>query len=400
MLKRLDNLGSVDIGANPVRVVTESRIANVPAKRWNQLFGTHYPFLRHEFLHSLEASGSVGPDAGWQPCHQLLYANGDLVAALPLYLKTHSWGEYVFDWSWANAYQRHGLDYYPKLVCAIPFTPAAGPRIGLSSSADQSQIIPRVVSALDALTESRGASSWHVLFPQQQDRALLGSSGLLDRLGLQYHWINRGYRDFDDYLGSMTSRKRKMIKRERRLVEAQGLELERATGADISTELWDQFYRFYQITYARRSGHGGYLTKDFFLRCGETMAEQIMLAVAYKGTDVVAAALNFIGNDALYGRYWGCLRDYDQLHFETCYYQGIEFCIERGLNRFDAGAQGEHKLARGFEPAITHSLHRIVHPQFRRAIASYLDQESAEIAGWAAHATGLLPFRHDNERSK
>ena len=337
----------------------------------------------------------MGPGSGWHAQHQMLVeaGNDSPAAVLPCYLKDHSWGEYVFDWSWANAYQRHGLTYYPKLVCAIPFTPATGPRMALAPELPPKLAATRLVEALDDLLAHHGASSWHLLFPDVITEELLSGSDLLRRTGLQYHWHNRNYQDFDDFLNALNARKRKTIRRERRLVTDQGLELRRLTGDEIDAGLWARFYHFYQITYARRSGHGGYLSAEFFAQIGASMPEQIMMVLALRKGELVAAALNFYDAETLYGRYWGSSGDFNQLHFEACYYQGIEFCIERGLSRFDAGAQGEHKIKRGFEPVATHSLHRIAHPGFRQAIATFLEDETREILSWIDQAREQLPYK-------
>jgi uncharacterized protein len=368
----------------------------VDTARWNALRGTASPFLRHEFLHALEASGSVGEGSGWQPRHLLLQEGGELLAAMPCYAKTHSYGEYVFDWSWADAYNRHRVPYYPKLLSAVPFTPATGPRILLAEGVTAAEALSAFLPVLQEACDSR-YSSWHLLFPEAELAAACSTSGLLRRIGVQYHWQNRGYAQFEDFLARFASRKRKQLKKERRQVAEQGLEIRRLRGAQIDAAMWERFYVFYQMTYARRSGHGGYLSREFFHAIGETMPENLLLVVAMREGEPVAGALNLIGEDTLYGRYWGCIEDYAQLHFELCYYQGIEFCIEQGLARFDAGAQGEHKLARGFEPVITESFHQIAHEGFREAIADFLRRERASVEGYCEDARAALPFRKDGE---
>ena len=367
----------------------------VEAGSWDALAGSRSPFLRHAFLQALEASGSVGGNSGWQPRHLLLRENGKLVAAMPCYAKNHSYGEYVFDWAWADAYARNNLAYYPKLLTAIPFTPATGPRLLVADGVDRSDAL---AAMLEAVSEEckRGYSSWHLLFPEPALAADCSALGMLHRKGVQYHWNNRGYRDFEDFLARFASRKRKQLKKERRQVLEQGLEIRRLTGEQIDTAMWDRFYLFYQMTYARRSGHGGYLSREFFHALGTTMPENLLLVVALRDGEPVAGALNLIGADALYGRYWGCIEDYAQLHFELCYYQGIEFCIERGLDRFDAGAQGEHKIARGFEPVITESFHHIAHPGFRDAIGDFLRRERVSVEGYCLEAAAGLPFRNES----
>ncbi len=368
-------------------------IREVAAADWNALAGRDYPFLRHEFLCALEDSASVGGDSGWEPHHLLLREGARLVGAMPCYLKRHSYGEYVFDWSWADAYRRHGQPYYPKLLSAVPFTPAAGPRLLLAEGLAFADLQAELLAAVREEMARLGASSWHLLFPEQPVAGELAAAGLGHRTGVQFHWHNRGYRDFADFLDLMQSRKRKQLKRERRLVEEQGLQLRALRGTEVDAALWDRFHHFYQLTYARRSGHGGYLNRAFFRLLGQSMPERLLLVVAEHRREVVAGALYVIGADTLYGRYWGCTEDYAQLHFETCYYQGIDFCISEGLARFDAGAQGEHKLARGFEPVLTHSCHLIAHPGFRAAIDDFLARERDAIESYRREAAAALPYR-------
>ena len=366
----------------------------VAAADWNALAGRDYPFLRHEFLCALEDSGSVGGDSGWEPHHLLLHEGERLVGAIPCYLKQHSYGEYVFDWSWADAYRRHGQPYYPKLLSAVPFTPATGPRLLLAEGLAFADLKDELLAAIGAEMGRLGTSSWHLLFPEGPVAEELAAAGLGHRTGVQFHWHNRGYRDFADFLDAMQSRKRKQLKRERRLVGEQGLQLRALRGTDVDAALWDRFHHFYQLTYARRSGHGGYLNREFFRLLGQAMPDSLLLVVAEHRREVVAGALYVIGADTLYGRYWGCTEDYAQLHFETCYYQGIDFCIREGLARFDAGAQGEHKLARGFEPVVTHSCHLIAHPGFRAAIDDFLARERAAIERYRREAVETLPYRN------
>jgi len=365
----------------------------VRAADWNALAGTDYPFARHEFLHALEASGAVSRRRGWQPRHALVWQDDVLAAALPLYETSHSYGEYVFDWSWAEAYHRHGLDYYPKWVAAIPFTPATGPRLCVAPGQDRRRIAALLLPELQRRAHQRGISSVHVLFPDEDELGDLAVPGFLHRTGLQYHWFNRGHDSFDDFLAACSARRRKNLRRERRRVTEQGLKVEMVAGEAIDELLWQRFYRFYQLTYARRSGHGGYLDLDFFLRVGRSLPDHTLMAVAHHGSDLVAAALYFQGGDTLYGRYWGCEQDFDALHFEACYYQGIDHCIRHGLARFDAGAQGEHKIQRGFEPVYTHSRHWLDHPGFQQAVGEFLQREAASVASWKEEARQLLPWR-------
>lgn len=367
-------------------------IASVDPAAWNALAGTNYPFLRHEFLHALEASHSVCAARGWQPQHLLVEDTGELVAALPLYIKQHSMGEYVFDQSWARAYQRHGLDYYPKLLGAVPFTPATGPRL-LHRIDDRAALAHVVNDALETRCEQLGASGWHVLFPAENELPLWQDHSL-QRLGCQFHWLNEQFTTFEDFLATFVSRKRKEVKRERRRVAEQGVQLQRFTGDGITLEHWQAFYRFYQLTNLKYNGHGGYLTPDFFVRLYATLRDRLLLVMAFDADgEAIAGALNVIGSDTLYGRYWGAIRDIECLHFEACYYQGIEFCIEHGLQRFDPGAQGEHKIPRGFRPVLTYSQHWIAHPAFRQAIADFLHEEAAAVTQYQQDACNALPFR-------
>ena len=366
---------------------------------WNTLAGDSFPFLRHEFLAALEDSGSVGGASGWETHHLVLRAGARVLALMPCYLKTHSYGEYVFDWAWADAYQRNGLDYYPKLLSAVPFTPATGPRLLVAPDIQTQSLIPTIVGSLRAEMGRRCASSWHLLFPESVLADAFAAQGCEQRSGVQFHWINRGYRNFEDFLARLVSRKRKSLRRERREVREQGLEIEALRGTDISRALWDRFYLFYQTTYARRSGHGGYLRREFFHRLGATMPDRLLLVIARHGGEPVAGGLNIIGHDTLYGRYWGCTEEFTHLHFETCYYQGIDFCIREGLRRFDAGAQGEHKLARGFEPVLTRSCHLIGHPGFRTAIHDFLEREREATESYLHEAWLALPYRKQEDGS-
>jgi len=351
---------------------------------------TDYPFLAAEFLSALEDSDSVTAATGWTP-HHLAAQRGR--PFMPLYVKTHSYGEYVFDWAWADAYHRNGLPYYPKLVTAIPFSPVTGPRLRPLPDALDPGCGAALFDAVQETAAATGASSWHLLFPDAETRARFAGLGLLERVGVQFHWSNRGYRDFDDFLDTFTARKRKMVRRERARIAAQGLRVELLPGTALDAARWDFFYRMYQRTYRKRSGTGGYLTRDFFARIGATLGAQIALALAYDGGEPVAAALYLHDSERLYGRYWGSLRDYECLHFELCYYQGIDFAIRRGLRGFDAGAQGEHKIARGFEPVETWSLHWIRERRFAVAIADFLARERAHIQHYVEEARSLLPYR-------
>jgi len=356
-------------------------LARIAPSEWNALAGTDSPFLQHEFLVALERSGSVGGQSGWNPLHLVAHADGPgrgrLLGAAPCYLKHHSYGEYVFDWSWAEAYQRAGLRYYPKLVCAVPFTPVTGPRLLLAQDSTEA-VADLLVRGAIALAEETQASSVHWLFPTAADADRLARHGLLERRAFQFHWENRGYPDFDSYLASLTSEKRKKLRRERRRVREAGVSLRMAVGEELDDRDWQQFYRWYDDTVGR---HGGtsYLTPEFFREIGTSLAGQVRMALATRAGARVAAALFFRGRDALYGRYWGGDEAIPDLHFETCYHFPIEYCIGEGLARFEAGAQGGHKLARGLVPTTTRSVHWLAHPALRRAVADFLAREQQAV---------------------
>ncbi|WP_036256909.1 GNAT family N-acetyltransferase [Spongiibacter marinus] len=368
-------------------------IHRVAAEEWDAVAGDDYPFLQHTFLAALEDSGATTAETGWLPQHLVIREGGVLCGLLPLYIKSHSYGEYVFDWAWADAYRRHGLEYYPKLLSAIPFTPATGPRLCLRDDLKADALYTVVVEQLQRRAEQLSASSAHILFPDVNDAERWQRAGLLQRVGPQYHWFNRGYQCFDDFLATFSSRKRKNLRKERRTVTEQGLRLERLPGSDVSESQWRFFFHCYQMTYAKRSGHGGYLSEAFFQAIAQSMADRLLLVLAYEGDVPVAAALNFQGADTLFGRYWGCIREYDFLHFEACYYQGIEHCIEQGLSKFDPGAQGEHKIQRGFEPITTYSQHWLADASFSDAVARFLHTEQRHIAEYLQEAAQALPFK-------
>ncbi len=369
-------------------------LATIEPAEWNALLGTHSPFLRHEFLYGLEATGCTTTETGWTPHHWIERTReGDLRAALPCYLKHHSFGEYVFDWAWAEAWAHYGRDYYPKLLSAVPFTPCEGPRLLLHPESDGAGIGGRSTDALLAEMAEGSASSWHLLFPDAQSRHWLDWDQWLRRLSCEFHWYNPGFSDFEAFLATLKSRKRKQIRRERRLVADQGIEFRHYTGsAGIPGAALEAFNVFYQATYLKR-GQRPYLNRDFFQYLADRMPEQLTLVMAVHQGHYVAAALFLHDQDRLYGRYWGCLEEYDQLHFETCYYQGIDLCIERGLSRFDAGAQGEHKLKRGFQPELFESFHWVTDDQLRPAVADFCRREAEAIRGYVREVQGELPFR-------
>ena len=355
---------------------------------WNALGGNRNPFVSHEFLTALEDSGSVGEGTGWDPVPIVITDDaGTLLAAMPSYAKGHSQGEYVFDHAWADALHRAGRRYYPKLQIAAPFTPASGPRLLLS---DQS-LAPHLLKGAEAVCLQNGLSSAHATFIEDPQVPLFEAASWLIRNDIQFHWINRGYDSFEQFLGALTSRKRKDLRKERAKAQ-EGLRIERLSGDDIRPEHWDAFWIFYQDTGARKWG-SPYLTREAFTLLGERLGERIVLILAYDGDTPIAGALNFIGSEALYGRYWGCARDVRFLHFELCYYHAIDIAIELGLPRVEAGAQGGHKLARGYEPVQTHSAHWIADPDFREAVADFLERERKGVATDQLFLGERTPFK-------
>ncbi|MCB1768457.1 MAG: N-acetyltransferase [Candidatus Competibacteraceae bacterium] len=379
-----------------MRLARLDSLSDIPAAEWNALVPNQNPFLRHEFLSALERHGCVGESTGWLPWHLTARnESGRLLGVAPLYLKYNSYGEFVFDWSWAEAYRQQGLSYYPKLVGAIPYTPATSPRLLLA--ADQPQPETTAWAMVEfALEESRryGLSSIHWLFPPPGDLKPMQEQGFLTRLGCQFHWDNRGYRDFQDFLDSLTAKRRKNINRERRLVREAGLEVRILSGREISDAQWRIIHAFYCSTFHRLGGVPT-LTLPFFQDIATTLGEQMVLVLAFAHSREVAGAISFRSADTLYGRHWGCQADYDSLHFEACYYQGLEYCIEQGLQRFEPGAQGEHKIYRGFLPTLTHSAHWIAHPGFRRAIADFLNRETPALRDYVQHGLQHSPYRDE-----
>ncbi len=377
---------------HPVKARFVDSIAEIGQRDWNALTGTRNPFMRYEFLHALESTGCTGPDSGWLPRHLVLHQGGACRGIVPLYSKTHSWGEYVFDWSWANAYQQHGLPYYPKFVTSAPFTPSTGQRLfGVAGSH-----LPLVVEQIRRRAERDGASSWHVLFPTGEEARLLRQQNLHIRRGAQFQWRNRDYHSFDDFLAGLVSRKRKTLRKERRRVGEQDIGFRVTEGPEISEAQWADFYLFYQNTYLQR-GMQGYLSLEFFHRIAASMPEQLLLINASHGGQDIAAALFFRNDETLFGRYWGCREEREHLHFETCYYQGLDYAIANGLQRFDSGAQGEHKIQRGFEPVTTSSAHWLANPEFHRAVGQFVARERDHIEAYQRAARSLLPYRDIQE---
>lgn len=368
-------------------------LAGVPVTDWNSLRGSECPFLRHEFLLALEETGCVGGTSGWHPCHLLLRDGARrLVGAMPLYRKTSSHGEFVFDWAWADAYRRAGLHYFPKLVSAVPFTPATSPRLLFATGQQADGIAAALLGGATELARQMGASSVHVLFPTASETVQLARAGFLLRKDCQFHWHNRGYSNFDAFLGEFTAVKRKKAKRERRRVAEAGISFVRLSGAEIDDALWQRLMPLYASSFWQR-GREPYLTEAFFKRISAVLPDNVMAIVALLREEPVATALCFRSADTLYGRYWGSQGDYHSLHFETCYYQGIEYCIEQGLQSFEPGTQGEHKISRGFVPTETWSAHWLSHPQFATAIDQYLDRERSHIDEYIESARDHVPYR-------
>ncbi len=378
--------------AQPARRVL-SHLGQVDAAAWDGLATTSAglaPFASHRYLSLLEETGCVGPGTGWQPCHLTLWSGERLVAALPLYLKSHSYGEYVFDWAWAEAYERQGLDYYPKLLAAVPFTPVTGPRL-LAEDAVARHALVR--AALEFAAEQR-VSSLHCLFPGDAELDAWRQAGLMLRSGVQFHWHNPGYRDFEDFLARLDHSHRKKIRQERRKVRDAGIAFRRVSGSALGEADMAFFHRCYLATYrAHRSSP--YLNLAFFLGLAERMPDQIVLVIAERDGQPIAAALNVQDGERLYGRYWGTLEFHSGLHFETCYYQAIEHAIAAGLKVFEGGAQGEHKLARGLVATATWSAHWLAHPEFARAVEDYLARETRGVADYVDELNDRGPFKAD-----
>jgi predicted N-acyltransferase len=384
-----------------IRVLTS--IADVPAALWDACANpssnaegqSYNPFISHAFLSALEASGSATARTGWQPQHLIAETeNGAVAGVVPAYLKSHSRGEYVFDAGWADAYERAGGSYYPKVQVSVPFTPATGRRL-LVAQGDNAQAIRRgLASGLIELANLRDASSVHVTFAPEGEWRMLGELGFLQRNDQQFHWENASYATFDDFLNALAARKRKVIKRERREALSPGIEIEWLTGSDLTETVWDQFFTFYMDTGSRKWGRP-YLTRQFYSLIGGTMADKVLLVMAKRAGRYIAGAINFIGGETLFGRHWGAIEHHPFLHFELCYYQAIEYAIQNKLPRVEAGAQGEHKLARGYMPVTTYSAHYIADPALRRAIADYLKRERAYVAAAGAELAAMGPFRKD-----
>ena len=370
-------------------------IEKINKEDWEAVLSSKYPFLKYEFLKALEVTNCVSPEQGWTPLHLIASENERIVAIMPLYIKTDSQGEFIFDWSWADAYYRNGLNYYPKLVSSIPFTPASGPRILITDKTRSREVIEEISRALKQITEESDFSSVHILLANKNEIKDFSQENFSLRTSYSFHWFNNHYLSFENFLQDMTSRQRKNIKKERKKINDQGVTVSRVCGSAITLEMLETFYQFYQVTYLKR-GMRGYLNFEFFKKIVESIPETIMLVLAKNNSgEYVAGALNFFDDEKLYGRYWGCLEEYDSLHFETCYYQGIEFCIEEKLKSFDPGVQGEHKIKRGFCPIETFSLHWIKDLRFKEAIDDFLDREREHILEYNQDRRALLPFKKE-----
>jgi len=357
-----------------MRVGLVDAVEQVGGAAWRPLESQDFPFFDYEFLDALERSGSVGPGSGWSPVHLVCERDGQLVGAMPLYLKTDSYGEYVFDWEWAHAYHQHGMAYYPKLVAAVPFTPATGPKVLVRPDADREAVTRTLLDAAREVGEENRASSTHALFVPERDLGYFEERGFAVRHSLQFHWHNRGHPSFDDYLGALTSKRRRQISHERRQLD-EDLTIERLTGDALEPEHADMMYRFYTSTSDRKWG-SPYLNRKFFREVFRTMKDRLLFVLARDGRGhPVAGTINFYKDGVLFGRHWGAVEERRNLHFELCYYQTIEFAIGRGIKLFEAGAQGEHKLARGFLPKLTYSAHDLRHPAFRRSIGRFVEEE-------------------------
>jgi hypothetical protein len=373
------------------RILPIDTLAALPAGQWNALNLGGDPFLRHEFLAALERHGAAGPQYGWRPAHLAAFDETGLRGAVPAYIKTNSYGEFVFDFAWAEAHERLGLAYYPKFVIGVPYTPATGPRLLLADRNDRATAHALVEATIERAHAHR-LSSVHWLFPDAHDQDFLREAGWLMRKGCQFHWANRGYRDFEDYLATLRADRRKKMRQERRRALESGCNLVVRHGPEIGAELWDHFHRFYAATFRRRGG-AATLSRDFFGDVARTLGNRLLVISAERAGRPVGAAIFYRSDDCLYGRHWGCDEHHPGLHFEVCYHQGIEYCIKHGLARFEPGAQGEHKVWRGFAPASTWSAHWIAHPGMRRAIARHLALEEEAMADYADDISAHLPFK-------
>jgi len=375
-----------------MRTDSHHSIEELEAAEWNALGAADNPFTRHEFLAALEHSRCIGRGSGWEPRYLTLHDARGIAAGAAAFVKTHSYGEFVFDFAWARGYERLGRRYYPKLTLAAPFTPATGPRLLVRPDLDRDEHSGQLLAELERYAANHGLSGVHALFLDEAARAACARRGWLLRRDCQFHWTNRGYTSFEDYLATFTAEKRKKARRERRRVAEAGVHFETRRGGELDEALIDGIYALHRDTFLRH-GHEPYLTRAFFGEAARTMPDSLMLKLALRGRTLVAVAIFFVSAQTLYGRYWGAAADYHSLHFEACYHQGIEFCIENRIERFEPGTQGEHKVSRGFEPTITWSAHYIADGDFRAAIAEYLEREGAAVDAYALEVQGHVPYR-------
>ena len=379
-----------------MKIGFHNSIEEISKNEWNSLLNDiNYPFLKHDFLQLLENTNCVGAKTGWIPLHITVSKDNSLLAAMPLYLKSHSQGEFVFDHSWANAFYQHGLDYYPKLVSSIPHTPASGPRFLIKEGENKKELFEMIKEGVKNIAAKNNISSWHILFPMEEEVDFYDDSNLSIRKNAQFIWFNKNFESFEDYISSFRARHRKNVKKERDKIKKQDLILETFSGENLSYDLLNKFYKFYLSTNIKRSGFSGYLTKQFFLNFTPTLFKNLVIVFAKKKStdEMVGGSLFFRDNKNLYGRYWGCIEEFDCLHFECCYYQGIDYCIKNKLQKFDPGVQGEHKIKRGFSPTETYSAHWIADERFREAIEDYVNKEERHINYYLEDAKKLLPFK-------
>jgi uncharacterized protein len=375
-----------------MRTNISTSISDIDAAAWDALDAGGSPFLRHAFLATLEKTHCVGPETGWHPAPITLYDERGLAAAAPAYVKAHSFGEFVFDFSWAQAYSRHGLAYYPKLVLGVPFTPVSGERLLVRPDLDRAKTRALLIAAIRDFAESRNLSSVHALFVSEADRQAFQTAGWLPRRDVQFHWQNHGYASFDHYLESFTADKRKKTRRERRRVADDGIHFDTLHGTEMTTPMVDEAFDLHRSTFLQHHNEP-YLTRECFRLLPRSMGDAFVIKRARRHDQTLAMAVFFRGGDALFGRYWGAYEQHHSLHFEACYHQGIEYCIEHGLRRFESGAQGEHKVARGFSPATTWSMHWIVDRRFRAAIADYLQREGEDREDYARFIDAHVPYK-------
>lgn len=369
-----------------MKLTTAESLKDIPANEWNALAGDSNPFIQHDFLLALETGDCLQP-FGWHPQYLLIYSDEDeLIGACPAYIKTNSYGEFVFDWAWADAYKRSGLEYYPKMVISIPYSPITGPR--LLAKDNNPEIKRGLVQFAIKLAEQQNLSSVHWLFNAKEDHHIEQNNNLLSRFDYQFHWQNNNYNNFDDFLNELTSKKRKNIKQERRKVRNAKIDIKIIKGTELSKEQWQQVYNLYNITFMKKYG-----TATLSLKFFQAIAEKVLVFMAYNESNPVAAAICVLGKDTLYGRHWGCYEEYDSLHFEVCYYTGIEYCIENKLKVFEPGAQGEHKIARGFLPTKTESSHWIAHPEFNRILKDHLEREATAMYEYGKDLKTASPFK-------